>query len=46
MGDIADMMINGLMCETCGMFFDDECGYPRSCCDKEHFNYQKQENIS
>lgn len=37
MGEIADMMINGLMCQYCGEFMDDfgEPGYPRSCgcCD-------------
>lgn len=33
MGEIAEMMINGLMCQYCGEFMDDfeEPGYPRSC---------------
>lgn len=33
MGEIADMMINGLMCEGCGEYMDDhdEPGYPRRC---------------
>lgn len=31
MGEIADMMINGSMCQYCGECFDDEPGYPRSC---------------
>jgi len=31
MGEIADMMINGSMCQYCGECFDDESGYPRSC---------------
>lgn len=31
MGDIADLIINGGMCQYCGECFDDEPGYPRSC---------------
>lgn len=32
MGDIADDMLNGLMCQVCGEFLDgEEPGYPRSC---------------
>ncbi len=33
MGEIADMMINGLMCQCCGVFMDDmeEPGYARYC---------------
>lgn len=31
MGDIADMIVEGQMCETCGHIFDEECGYPRQC---------------
>lgn len=31
MGEIADMMIEGAMCETCGEFLGDEVGYPRQC---------------
>jgi len=31
MGEIADMMINGSMCQYCGECFDDEPGYPRTC---------------
>lgn len=33
MGEIADMMLNGLMCEGCGEFMEDheEPGYPRRC---------------
>lgn len=34
MGEIAEMMLSGLMCEGCGVFMDDmdEPGYPRRCC--------------
>lgn len=32
MGDIADAMLSGLFCQTCGEIIDDdEPGYPRSC---------------
>ncbi len=33
MGEIAEMMLEGAMCEQCGEFIDDgeECGYPRLC---------------
>ena len=33
MGEIAEMMLNGLMCEGCGVWMDDfeEPGYPRRC---------------
>lgn len=32
MGDIADMMLDGTMCEACGVFLDDNgYGIPRYC---------------
>jgi hypothetical protein len=36
MGEIAEMMINGLMCEGCGEFMDDmeEPGYVRYCSEQ------------
>jgi hypothetical protein len=34
MGEIADALINGLMCEQCGIYLDgDQPGYPRCCED-------------
>lgn len=34
MGEIADMMIDGTLCEGCGVHLDDEpAGYPRRCAD-------------
>lgn len=32
MGEVAEMMIEGLLCEQCGEFLDgDEAGYARKC---------------
>ena len=31
MGEIADDMINGDMCQVCGVWLGDGDGYPRSC---------------
>lgn len=32
MGEIADAMVNGFLCEKCGAVIDyDEPGYPRTC---------------
>lgn len=31
MGEIADMMIGGEMCQYCGEYLGDGDGYPRSC---------------
>lgn len=40
MGDIADMMIEGILCQRCGVLMDDMTeegakapGYPRDCAD-------------
>lgn len=34
MGEIAEMVIEGLLCQECGCFIDgDTPGYPRSCED-------------
>jgi hypothetical protein len=38
MGEIADMMLDGTLCEECGVYLDDDegaCGYPRYCEDCE-----------
>lgn len=32
MGEIADMMLDGTLCEHCGAFIGNPCGYPRYCC--------------
>lgn len=34
MGDIADMMLEGVLCEGCGVYLKgDAPGYPRQCAD-------------
>ena len=48
MGEIADMMINGRMCEQCRVFMDDgqEPGYPRLCpaCEKDNEEEEEEED--
>ncbi len=32
MGEIAEMVFEGILCETCGVYIDDSNGgYPRKC---------------
>jgi hypothetical protein len=32
MGEIAEMILEGILCQVCGEYIDDEpCGYPRTC---------------
>jgi Zn finger protein HypA/HybF involved in hydrogenase expression len=31
MGDLADMMLDGTLCEGCGVYLGDAVGYPRRC---------------
>lgn len=41
MGDVADMMLTGILCECCGVFLNEvEVGYPVKCsdCKKEAKN--------
>jgi hypothetical protein len=33
MGDIADMHLDGTLCECCGIFLGDAVGYPRRCAE-------------
>lgn len=35
MGEIADMHLDGTLCESCGTFIGEPCGYPRYCEDCE-----------
>lgn len=41
MGEITDMVLDGLLCEQCGVFIDGNAsGYPRTCndCDNNSSN--------
>jgi hypothetical protein len=39
MGEIADMMLDGTLCQSCGEYLDQEpCGYPVSCGGCAGFN--------
>lgn len=31
MGDVADMIIDGTLCQHCGQFIGEPLGYPKSC---------------
>lgn len=46
MGEMADMMINGLLCHICGVYLDgEEPGYPRYCSGCKPKNKSKKEQI-
>lgn len=32
-GEVAEMMLTGIMCQQCGEYMGDEVGYPRTCRD-------------
>jgi hypothetical protein len=37
MGEVAEMMLEGILCESCGEFIDGENpGHPRECADCEN----------
>lgn len=46
MGEIAEMMLEGILCQECGGFIDDHeaDGYPRSCkdCQEDAANERKR----
>ena len=48
MGEIADMIINGFLCQQCGQYMPDyeEPGYPRTCPDCEKENRKEKENTN
>lgn len=31
MGEISEMVIEGILCELCGVYIGDATGYPRKC---------------
>jgi hypothetical protein len=47
MGEIADQMLDGTLCEGCGVYMGDECGHPRLCnaCD-EHKDEPAQNEVN
>jgi len=46
MGDIADMMIEGILCECCGEYIGNSVGYPRKCsyCMGESYEKNKKKH--
>jgi len=45
MGEVSEMMLDGTLCCSCGIYLDDEetgiknykpCGYPKKCLDCEN----------
>ena len=44
MGDIADMMMNGSLCNGCGVLLQDANGYPQWCkdCGGDEFGIPKK----
>jgi len=49
MGEIADMMLDGTLCECCGMFIGKNYGYPGYCskeCARDRGAYVEQSNKS
>lgn len=48
MGDVADMIIEGILCEWCGEYIGDSVGYPRKCsgCKTEYQEEIRKKNKS
>lgn len=38
MGEIAEMMLDGTLCQLCGVYMGDDRGYPRTCRDCREMN--------
>jgi len=46
MGDVADMMLDGILCESCGVFLNDEPqGYPCYCSDCATFKSKQKPKV-
>lgn len=45
MGDISDMILDGTLCQECGAYIGDACGYPRSCGGCEETTEEECEGI-
>lgn len=43
MGEIAEMMLDGTLCEQCGTFIGEPVGYPRLCedCKDDEFDFKE-----
>lgn len=43
MGEIAEMILDGTLCEQCGCFIGEPVGYPRLCedCDEEYYDFNE-----
>ena len=43
MGDIADMILEGILCEICGTFLGDPIGHPETCDDCDEIEVDEEE---
>ena len=43
MGEIAEMILDGTLCEQCGCFIGEPVGYPRLCedCNEEYYDFNE-----
>ena len=41
MGDVAEMMLEGILCQSCGQYVGEGDGYPVDCesCSEEELNF-------
>lgn len=48
MGEIAELMLDGTLCEGCGVDMGDEYGYPRTCagCRRENATLVRPPKVS
>ena len=47
MGELADEVLEGEMCQYCGQVFIDSCGHPRTCqaCIEDGIDVPPEEDI-
>jgi hypothetical protein len=47
MGDVADMMLDGTLCEGCGQYIGDSVGYPLRCstCQIDDANVKQNKSV-
>ncbi|KKP51586.1 MAG: hypothetical protein UR43_C0019G0029 [candidate division TM6 bacterium GW2011_GWF2_33_332] len=46
MGEIADSMINGEFCQSCGEYIGNATGYPRHCSGCKPKNNKKKKHVT